>query len=120
MLSQIKKTKILKNHKYLTFGLLNARSVVNKTETIIDFIKEHDLDILSITETWLQSDDNFSASNVTPHGFNLISSPRLNKRGGGIAVILKNTLSFEKPTVAVFSTFEIQLLRIKCPTKVFF
>ncbi len=47
------KTKTLKNHNYLTFGLLNARSVVNKTETIVDFIKKHDLDILSITETWL-------------------------------------------------------------------
>ena len=46
MLSQIQKTKILKSHKYLTFGLLNARSVVNKTETIVDFIKEHDLDPL--------------------------------------------------------------------------
>ena len=113
------KTNILIKPKHLVFGLLNARSVVNKTETIVDFIKEHDLDILSITETWLQSNDSFSACNITPDGFNLISSPRLNKRGGGIAVILKNNLSFEKPTVAVFSTFEIQLLRIKCPTKAF-
>ena len=88
------KTNILIKPKHLVFGLLNARSVVNKTETIVDFIKEHDLDILSITETWLQSNDSFSACNITPDGFNLISSPRLNKRGGGIAVILKNNLSF--------------------------
>ena len=70
----------------LNYGLLNARSINNKTETIVDFILEHKLDILCITETWLQSDDSFTTNHVTPCGYSIISSPRLNRRGGGIAV----------------------------------
>jgi hypothetical protein len=41
--------------KKLKYGLVNARSVNNKTEIVSDFIIEHDLDVLGITETWLQS-----------------------------------------------------------------
>ncbi|KAL6491532.1 hypothetical protein MHYP_G00018770 [Metynnis hypsauchen] len=34
-------------------GLVNARSLVNKTFILRDFFTSHDLDFLSVTETWL-------------------------------------------------------------------
>ena len=76
-----KKQKIDSKTSHINYGLINACSIINKTETIVDFILEHDLDILSITETWLKSDDSFSVSNVTPPGFSILSCPRLCKRG---------------------------------------
>ena len=57
----------------------------------MDFILENDLDILSITETWLKSDDSFSVSNIIPPGFSILSCPRLCKRGGGVAVVIKKS-----------------------------
>jgi hypothetical protein len=95
MLSKTQKTKTFSNLKHqkvtvrsktmqtvrnaLGYGLLNARSINNKTDSVIDFILEHKLDILSITETWLQSDDSFTTNHVTPSGYSIISSPRLNR-----------------------------------------
>src|SRR3977135_4271878 len=63
----------------LNYGVLNARSINNKTKTVNDFLLEHHLDILCITETWLQSDDSFTSHHVTPCGYSIVSSPRLNR-----------------------------------------
>ena len=38
------------------FCLINARSINNKSFFIKDFVVDHDLDILAITETWTQPD----------------------------------------------------------------
>ena len=37
------------------FCLLNARSIRKKALHIKDYVVEHDLDVLEITETWLNS-----------------------------------------------------------------
>ena len=51
--------------------LLNARSVCNKAEFLVDYITSHDIDIICITETWLRSEDTASASAVTPSGITI-------------------------------------------------
>ena len=40
----------------VNFCLLNARSINNKTTIIKDFVVENNIDLLGVTETWLQSD----------------------------------------------------------------
>ena len=102
----------------LNYGVLNARSI-NKTETVIDFIPEHHLDILCITETWLQSDDSFTTNHVTPCGYSIVSSPRLNRQGGGLAVLIKNDLHSKRQTSVCFSTFEVLLVQVTSSSKSF-
>ena len=87
--------------------------------SVVDFILEHELDILCITETWLQSDDSFTANHVTPSGYSIVSSPRLNRRGGGIAVIIKNDFLFKRLTCSSFSTFEVLLVQVISSSKSF-
>ena len=41
----------------LNFCLLNARSIINKTLQIKDFVVDKNIDILALTETWLKPDD---------------------------------------------------------------
>src|SRR3977135_4528289 len=53
------KTKAINNS--LKYGVLNARSVNNKTEAVVDFILENKLDVMCVTETWLQVSDSFTA-----------------------------------------------------------
>jgi exonuclease III len=132
-MSKIKKTKTFLKHQKvsvrsktiqtvrnaLSYGLLNARSINNKTDCVIDFILEHKLDILCITENWLHSDDIFTTNHVTPIGYSIVSSPRLNRRGGGIAVIIKDNLHFKRLACASFSTFEVLLLQITSSSKSF-
>ena len=52
--------------------LLNARSVCNKADFIIDYVADHDIDVLCITETWLQSDNNAAVSAITPHSLSTL------------------------------------------------
>ena len=103
----------------LNYGLLNARSINNKTENVTEFILEHELDILCITETWLQPEDKFTASNVTPSGYSIVSNPRLIRRGGGVAAIIKSDLSCKRLTNICFSTFEALLVKISSSSKSF-
>jgi len=53
-------TPRLLNHQQrqqpLKFVLLNVRSIRKKTLLLRDYIVEHDIDLLAITETWLTDD----------------------------------------------------------------
>ncbi|XP_070208070.1 piggyBac transposable element-derived protein 4-like [Littorina saxatilis] len=78
----------------------NAKSVgqSRKRTAITDFIVDHDVDIMFITETWLrESGDESKCADLTPPGYKLFSFPRqvgpTAKRGGGIAVIVKDHLA---------------------------
>jgi len=44
--------------KLLNFCLLNARSIVNKTLQIKDYVVDKNIDILALTETWLKVTSN--------------------------------------------------------------
>ncbi|ELU14778.1 hypothetical protein CAPTEDRAFT_210004 [Capitella teleta] len=67
---------------------LNPWSVCNKTTSLSDFIIDHEIDILCLTETWLtgsEKDDPIIAE-LVPNGYNIRHTPR-ESRGGGTAII---------------------------------
>ncbi|KAL8578959.1 hypothetical protein ACOMHN_001921 [Nucella lapillus] len=80
--------------------LFNAKSVgvARKRTAIADFLADHDVDLMVLTETWLrESGDESKIADLTPPGYKLFSSPRQLtasiKGGGGIAVIMKDCLA---------------------------
>ena len=76
-------------------ALLNARSVRNKTDVITDYIHEHDLDIVALTEPWLTNDQKDTANirKLTPDGYNFVHFPRSDRQGGGVGVLFKSCLT---------------------------
>ena len=84
-----------------------------------DFVTDHNLDVLCITETWVSNSDNFSTNSITPCGFSVVSASRIGKRGGGIAVIIKNQLKYKRHANFTCSTFEVLLLHVTSFTKTF-
>ena len=72
---QIKRTESNKNNsKYdLKVSYMNARSVVNKSESIAEYLIEDNIDVCAITETWLKSgsDDKIAVGNLTPTGYEI-------------------------------------------------
>ena len=76
-------------------ALLNARSVRNKTDFITDYIHEHDLDIVALTETWLTNDQKDTANirKLAPDGYNFVHFPRSDRQGGGVGVLYKSCLT---------------------------
>ena len=89
--------------------LLNARSVCNKASAIRDYIVDSNSDIIAITETWVNaSKEKLVTSELVPQGFSIVHAPRPRGRGGGIAVVYRDTLRAKrlKPT-QVPTTFEV-------------
>ena len=77
-LVNVERQHIPNTFKPISFTLLNARSVRNKSLTIKDFVVDNDIDILALTETWLRSDesDEFIIRDLRPEGYECFSVPR--------------------------------------------
>ena len=85
-------TKALKSRFLLC--LLNPWSACNKADKIREFIIDHEIDILALTETWLTGTvcDEPIISALLPEGYSLIHTPR-NGRGGGTAVVHRDNVA---------------------------
>ena len=85
------------------FGLLNARSLMNKMDVISEHIISNDLDICGFTETWLPSQD---TSVAVPNGYSMLHIPRQNRRGGGVAVVHKSNIKADLVKQNAASSYE--------------
>ena len=72
-------------------GLLNARSINNKDDSIYELITDNDLDVLALTETWCTNNSDVSLGLVTPPGYAIVQTHR-SSRGGGVGVIYRDSL----------------------------
>ncbi len=68
-----------------------------------------------ITETWIKVGDPSPFSDLVPAGCTFFNLPCSSGRGGGLAVIFKNSFRIHCRPVpsAVYSSFEVQLLRLE-------
>lgn len=74
-------------------SLLNARSACNKEAVLRDCITENQLDMLAITETWLNpTSEKRVCAGLLPEGYDIMSVSRQRGRGGGVALIYRTTL----------------------------
>ena len=104
----------LKYDKHMvSFGLLNARSVKNKANEIKDHIIDNNLDVVAITETWMTNDSRMVEGDVCPGGYQMIHTPRIGRRGGGVALIIKSSLKCKHlVSQHKFQSFEHQTVDI--------
>lgn len=72
---------------------VNARSIMNKRDELELYLKEEQIELLAITETWLH--ENISNNEINFNGYNLLRKDRIHinkKKGGGVAFFVKNEL----------------------------
>lgn len=88
--------------------LLNMRSIVNKTESILDLMSEKHINVAFLTETWLRKNDPASklAINTILGSHNIIHADRPSRLGGGVAVVLSRDVSFKYVDITVSVCFE--------------
>ena len=74
---------------------INPRSVYNKSENLKTFIKEHEIDVVCISESWEREDQRLDAV-LDIDNFTVISNPFVRKRGeaGGRPAIMVNSNKF--------------------------
>lgn len=103
--------------KLVDLVLLNSRSIRNKTLLIKDFVVDHNIDLLALTETWLRQgdEDQTVVNEICPSGYNLLHVPRVSRAGGGVALMYKRCFKIiEKPLERPsFSSFEHILLSLR-------
>ena len=68
----------------VSIGLINCQSICNKSDEISDVVKDMDLDVLVITETWLTRNvsSQICAGKMTPVEYAFHYEARINKKGG--------------------------------------
>lgn len=103
----------------LKCAILNARSVVNKTFIIQDFFSSHSLELLFLTETWIKPGESAAFSELLPPGCVFIDTPRSTGRGGGVAVVFKNSVSYKPLTIDSCASFEMSCFELRHNEPVF-
>ena len=78
---------------WLNFLLFNPRSLNNKTDRVMLLIEDKSIDVAAISETWLADSSNPTTATIKSYGYSILHNHRLDKRGGGTALIFKSSLA---------------------------
>ena len=90
---------------------MNDRSSVNKAALIHDVMRDHRLDVVGVTETWMLSDDPDAVKqDIAPDGYHVLhacrSSSSISHRGGGVAIIHRDSFNMSTVDLGHFTEFE--------------
>ena len=95
----------------LRSALFNARSISNKSFILNEFFIREKLDFMFVTETWQRENEFIHLNELCPTGCSVIGSPRLERRGGGLAVVHRNSHLCRVIQPECFSSFESQIIK---------
>ena len=105
----------------LRLGVWNARLPKTKVSLLCDLLLSRSLDHLSVTESWLTSNDSIIIANLTNslEDYAVYHLPRSTRRGGGLAVIARKGRSWLLHPVnslfVVISTFTSMTTQMQTP-----
>ena len=84
-------TTVTDEQKNVGLGVMNCRSMDNKSDYIFDHMVDNNLDIVALTEIWLPNDETKCRRVVmdcAANGYTLHHIPRSSgRRGGGVGVL---------------------------------
>ena len=91
--------------------MYNARSLRKNVDYITQYIIEHDIDLLTITETWLTDTDQdiiitFNSAIYTC--YDRITSTF----GGGVAIFLKNNITVDSNKHIILTNYQALFFKI--------
>ena len=78
------------NSSKLKLAHIKIRSCRNKEVEIYLFLKENDIDILTLNETWLKNNFTLDIPNYT-----ITRKDRPSRQGGGVAILVRNDIKFD-------------------------
>ena len=100
----------------INFWLINTRPAVNMVAIIHDIINNDCIDILAITETWVQQDAPDAVKlDIWPPGYNVVYTHHKSdvaKCGGGLNVVYRDNIYVKGPINISFSFAKFDLLVI--------
>ena len=106
--------------KYLSLCYINSRSVKNKTLYLNDYTTTHDHDLVAFSETWFIStnDNDPYISALLPDRYDIRHVDREQvKRGGGVALIYKNSIKVISGSSLCYQQFESMIVTLSINNK---
>ena len=96
------------NPQKIKFCVLNSRSVCNKAQLLNDFCVDNEINVLCITETWLQGNitDSPTIVELCANNFVFHHNPRCSRRGGGVGILVDKSFSCKRASEKTFKSFE--------------
>ena len=106
--------------KDLNIVHLNVRGLSSKGDEInllMQSLKSDTIDVMSLNETWLTKSNN-NLPIIT--GYDLISKPRLNKKGGGVGFLVNSKIPHRRRNDLELASVELEhaVLELKCKSKI--
>src|SRR5271163_964967 len=82
----------------LNIGVLNCRSIGNKSAPLVECISSNSFDLFLVCETWHAASDDVVLSSMMPPGFSFLERSRSvtsskKKGGGGVAMYYRNPIT---------------------------
>ena len=103
-------------------GCLSApRSIRRKAMFLKDYVVENQIDLLAITETWLDLNNQQTANIINELcslGFAFMHIPRINNCGGGVGLLYNKCYKIEKQDATSFLSFEYMEVLLRTPATV--
>nr|XP_061827608.1 uncharacterized protein LOC133613810 [Nerophis lumbriciformis] len=96
-------------------GFLNIRSLSSKTLLVNEVIRDYNLDVIGLAETWLKPDDFFALGEASPPGYAGAHIARPIKRGGGVALIHNKNFNLTPNLNNKYNSFEMLTMRFVTP-----
>ena len=96
---------------------LNAQSIKNKDQLIVDYLLNEYIDVAIITETWLKDADDMwlQGCELNKNGYKISCSNRKNRQVGGVALVYKDSVTIKMPKKDQSVTFEKAMWHIRYP-----
>ncbi len=86
---------------------MNALPIINKCAMVHNLIVSSKLDLLAITETWLSQHNGATCLAASfPESYSSTHISRIGKRGGGVALVYKNTIKIHPHSTVSFLTLK--------------
>lgn len=86
----------------------NCRSILSNKGSFELYICENNIDICLLSETWLNKHHNFKIS-----GYNIFRNDRIDRKGGGVAIVLKKTIAFKSIIIPPIEGAELVAISIE-------
>ena len=99
----------------LQSSLWNVCSLNNKLPDLMEHLLDRRSDVVFLTETWLQDDENAITAEIKTYGYRLLHNRRKDRektRGGGVGILVRSTLKAKQISVKHFQSFEHTIVKM--------
>ena len=99
----------------------NSQSIGNKCTAVMEHVIDHDADAVFLSETWLKSNKSNVTATFKSYGYVLHHNIRINRAkelGGGVGILIKESLKVKPIKVKQFQAFEHSIIKVhQCDMK---